>query len=288
MVMRKHQRYFPVEDASSEELLPHFITAANGDVDEDAVRVGNESVLTARYQDAVLLRGGHQRTLAAFKPELEGIIPDRARDDAGEDREVEKLAPALAKTLGFSDADAKVAAEAASLASGPRHAARHRVHLPRRRHGGALREARGPRRRALQAIFEPRCRTPQATRSPGRTRASRSPSPTASTPSSASSPSSARKGRRTPFGLRRAAYGAVQTLVAADAVRRPRRARRGREGSARGGGGIGHRRVPGVRHAAPGAVPRRRRVRRGGGEAALADGATRRRARRRPRRSTRR
>ena len=47
MVMRKHQRYFPVYSSSSSssssvnggELLPKFVTVANGPVDEDLVRV---------------------------------------------------------------------------------------------------------------------------------------------------------------------------------------------------------------------------------------------------------
>ena len=40
MVMRKHQRYFPVYEASGEALLPHFITVANGQIDVPTVRAG--------------------------------------------------------------------------------------------------------------------------------------------------------------------------------------------------------------------------------------------------------
>ena len=50
-VMRKHQRYLPVRDASG-TLMPYFVTMANGAIDEDVVRKGNESVLRARYEDA--------------------------------------------------------------------------------------------------------------------------------------------------------------------------------------------------------------------------------------------
>ncbi|WP_280267581.1 glycine--tRNA ligase [Nocardia wallacei] len=50
-VMRKHQRYLPVRDTDS-QLLPLFITLANGACDADAVRDGNESVLRARFEDA--------------------------------------------------------------------------------------------------------------------------------------------------------------------------------------------------------------------------------------------
>ncbi|WP_231729518.1 glycine--tRNA ligase subunit beta [Dermacoccus sp. CCH2-D9] len=50
-VMRKHQRYLPVRDASG-TLMPYFVTMANGSIDDDVVRAGNESVLRARYEDA--------------------------------------------------------------------------------------------------------------------------------------------------------------------------------------------------------------------------------------------
>ncbi|MFG1607653.1 glycine--tRNA ligase subunit beta [Actinoplanes sp. NPDC049265] len=50
-VMRKHQRYFPVRDADG-ALLPLFVAVANGVVDVDQVRTGNEAVLRARYEDA--------------------------------------------------------------------------------------------------------------------------------------------------------------------------------------------------------------------------------------------
>ena len=39
MVMRKHQRYFPVYAPQSDELLPHFVTVANGEIDVEAVKV---------------------------------------------------------------------------------------------------------------------------------------------------------------------------------------------------------------------------------------------------------
>ena len=48
MVMRKHQRYFPVYSTASSKLLPYFITVANGAVDVEQVALGNEAVLRAR------------------------------------------------------------------------------------------------------------------------------------------------------------------------------------------------------------------------------------------------
>lgn len=50
-VMAEHQRYLPVWSAEG-ELLPYFITVANGPCDEDVVRAGNESVIRARFTDA--------------------------------------------------------------------------------------------------------------------------------------------------------------------------------------------------------------------------------------------
>jgi len=118
MVMRKHQRYFPVEDASTGGLLPHFITVANGSVDPDVVRAGNESVLKARYEDAKFFyEADTRKKLADFKPELAGITFQTELGTMLEKTErVEKLAPKLATSLGFSEADAKVATEAAALA----------------------------------------------------------------------------------------------------------------------------------------------------------------------------
>ncbi|WP_347350968.1 glycine--tRNA ligase [Intrasporangium sp.] len=50
-VMRKHQRYLPVRSGDG-ALMPHFVTMANGDCDDELVRDGNENVLRARYEDA--------------------------------------------------------------------------------------------------------------------------------------------------------------------------------------------------------------------------------------------
>jgi hypothetical protein len=44
MVMRKHQRYFPVEDPATGVLMPYFVTLANGDVQPAVVQEGNEAV----------------------------------------------------------------------------------------------------------------------------------------------------------------------------------------------------------------------------------------------------
>jgi glycyl-tRNA synthetase beta chain len=51
-VMRDHQKYFAMEDASG-KLLPHFLAVLNTDGDrEGLIRHGNERVLRARFNDA--------------------------------------------------------------------------------------------------------------------------------------------------------------------------------------------------------------------------------------------
>src|SRR5579872_4005358 len=51
-VMRDHQKYFALEDAS-EKLLPHFLAVLNTDSDpQGLIRHGNERVLRARFNDA--------------------------------------------------------------------------------------------------------------------------------------------------------------------------------------------------------------------------------------------
>src|SRR4029077_10571758 len=51
-VMRDHQKYFAVDDASG-TLVPHFLAVLNTDADrEGTIRHGNERVLRARFNDA--------------------------------------------------------------------------------------------------------------------------------------------------------------------------------------------------------------------------------------------
>jgi glycyl-tRNA synthetase len=69
-VMRKHQRYLPVRDADG-TLLPMFVTVANGPVDVERVRSGNEAVLRARYEDAAFFyRADRQLALSAMRDKL--------------------------------------------------------------------------------------------------------------------------------------------------------------------------------------------------------------------------
>ena len=77
-VMKRHQRYFPVEPAlrplaeRDGKLMPYFIAVRNGDTRGiDQVREGNEHVLRARFADAdFFVREDRKHKLEAFRPRL--------------------------------------------------------------------------------------------------------------------------------------------------------------------------------------------------------------------------
>ncbi len=116
-VMRKHQRYFPVEDAQG-KLLPYFITAANGSIDVDAVRAGNEAVIRARYADAAFFwKQDTARKLEDFRPALAGLIfQGKLGSMLDKTKRIEKLVDVLAKHLNVEADDAQVLDRAAVLA----------------------------------------------------------------------------------------------------------------------------------------------------------------------------
>jgi glycyl-tRNA synthetase len=78
-VMKKHQRYFPVQPATlnveRSTLLPHFIAIRNGDdLHIDTVREGNEHVLGARFADAnFFVREDLKLKFEEFRPKLSGL-----------------------------------------------------------------------------------------------------------------------------------------------------------------------------------------------------------------------
>jgi glycyl-tRNA synthetase beta chain len=73
-VMRDHQKYFAVEDASG-KLAPHFLAVLNTDEDRDGViRHGNERVLRARFSDAQFFWDTDQKTrLEQRAPSLRNV-----------------------------------------------------------------------------------------------------------------------------------------------------------------------------------------------------------------------
>ena len=118
-VMRKHQRYFPVTNAKSADLLPHFIAIRNGDEkDLDLVRQGNEHVLGARFADAnFFVREDAKQPLEAYRPQLAGVIFQKQLGSMLDKSErIVNLAALLAPMLGLSDAERQHAQRAAFLA----------------------------------------------------------------------------------------------------------------------------------------------------------------------------
>jgi glycyl-tRNA synthetase beta chain len=70
-VMRDHQKYFAVEDASR-KLAPHFLAVLNIEVDAEGsavIRHGNERVLRSRFKDAVFFWNVDQKTPLAERVE---------------------------------------------------------------------------------------------------------------------------------------------------------------------------------------------------------------------------
>jgi glycyl-tRNA synthetase len=115
-VMKKHQRYFPVEQSG--ELAPHFITVANGaGVDADAVRHGNEAVVRARFADAAYFWKRDTATpLSAFTEALAGLtFQDALGSVLDKVHRLEHLTPQIATKLGFSNDDIEAARRAAAL-----------------------------------------------------------------------------------------------------------------------------------------------------------------------------
>ena len=220
IVMRKHQRYFPVEHPATGDLLPHFITVANGNVDPDAVRLGNESVLQARYQDAQFFyEADTKKTLADFKPQLEGItFQTKLGTMLDKTKRVELLTPLLATKLGFSAEDAKIAGEAASLAKADLAT---QLVMEFTSLAGVMGKhyatLEGLDTKVCDAIFEaalPRSSGDLLPQSPAGIAVAVA--DRLDTLVGLFAVAGAPKATADPFGLRRAAYGAVQALVASN------------------------------------------------------------------------
>ncbi|BCY12572.1 glycine--tRNA ligase [Actinoplanes sp. L3-i22] len=111
-VMRKHQRYLPVRDADG-KLLPMFVTVANGPVDVELVRTGNEAVLRARYEDArFFYRADLETPLERMKARLTRLtFTDKLGSMADRAGRIGALAQTLGERLGLGSAVLARAAE---------------------------------------------------------------------------------------------------------------------------------------------------------------------------------
>lgn len=117
-VMRKHQRYFAVEDNRG-ELLPFFIGVRNGDEKHlEKVIHGNEQVIGARFADArFFYEADIKQPLRDYLPRLETLT---FQAELGSMREKNDRVAAtvedLGQMLGYGVADIAIAREAAKLA----------------------------------------------------------------------------------------------------------------------------------------------------------------------------
>lgn len=118
IVMKKHQRYFAIEDTSTGKLLPYFITVANGTIDEDVVREGNEAVLRARYEDArFFYKSDCSKSLLSFREKLDGtVFQEKLGSMLDKSTRLEKLAGRVVECMELSPGVVNVVSEAAPLA----------------------------------------------------------------------------------------------------------------------------------------------------------------------------
>lgn len=117
-VMRKHQRYFAVEDKQG-NLLPHFVVVRNGDDQHvDTVRHGNEHVLIARYADAnFFYEADRSHPLGHYLARLDTLtFEERLGSMLAKNNRVRDFIAAFAELLNAADDVIPIAQQAAALA----------------------------------------------------------------------------------------------------------------------------------------------------------------------------
>ncbi len=114
-VMRKHQRYFPVEGTNG-DLLAHFIAVRNGDDQHlDQVVAGNEHVLRARFADAeYFYKEDAQKPLVEHLPRLATLtFEEHLGSMLDKNNRVAGMVEAFGAMIG-TDADSIATAQAAA------------------------------------------------------------------------------------------------------------------------------------------------------------------------------
>jgi glycyl-tRNA synthetase len=123
-VMKKHQRYFPVEERAAaaennaQPLLPYFIAVRNGDRQGlDLVTEGNEHVIRARFTDAAyFVREDLKQPLEAYLPKLARLtFQFKLGSMLDKSRRIEALVDDLAAGLGLNASQKALALRAAQL-----------------------------------------------------------------------------------------------------------------------------------------------------------------------------
>ncbi|MHA6525718.1 glycine--tRNA ligase [Tessaracoccus sp. G1721] len=116
-VMRKHQRYLPVFRDGA--LAPHFVTMANGLCDDETVRAGNESVIRARYEDALFFWNADLEAadVDGFVPGLDKLTFEERLGSVGtRARRIADVAASLADRVGLDGEDRTTLTRAGQLA----------------------------------------------------------------------------------------------------------------------------------------------------------------------------
>lgn len=117
-VMRKHQRYFAVQDHKG-NLSNYFIAVRNGDMEHlDIVTKGNEHVIRARFSDAdYFINSDIKKPLESYLPRLDTLVyHEKLGSMLEKNNRVAKLTSELAPLLGIQDSDLKIAQEAGKIA----------------------------------------------------------------------------------------------------------------------------------------------------------------------------
>jgi glycyl-tRNA synthetase len=115
-VMKKHQRYFPIQKDG--KLLPNFVAIRNGDDQYlELVQQGNEHVLGARFADAdFFVREDVRQPLEAHRAQLEGLtFHTKLGSMLDKTARIQKLVTTLIPMLGLEKDEAVYARRAASL-----------------------------------------------------------------------------------------------------------------------------------------------------------------------------
>ncbi|MBI5943952.1 MAG: glycine--tRNA ligase subunit beta, partial [Chloroflexi bacterium] len=105
-VMKKHQRYFPVQKDG--KLLAHFVAIRNGDdIHIDTVREGNEHVLGARFADAnFFVREDVKLKLEEYRPKLSTLtFHTKLGSMLDKSDRILKLGAEVGAMLGFKGVD---------------------------------------------------------------------------------------------------------------------------------------------------------------------------------------
>lgn len=118
-VMASHQRYFPVFEKNSENLMNCFITMSNqGEACVDNIKRGNERVIKARLDDAIFFyTEDNKKTLESRLEDLKGVTFQKGLGTMFDKTERNiKLSEFIASNLGLDEEEKSFAVKAAKLA----------------------------------------------------------------------------------------------------------------------------------------------------------------------------